>query len=172
VGRSQVVAVYPDAFRVMQGVIGASAHLERSCGATWALGPYGTKTGIGVLTGIVEALSRPFGAAMLRDIMLGWIRSRAFRGPGGVELDYATASGSSYVLGSDREESPLAEASRAMTWRGLFLFALQTRGLDMLGSESFVDRCEVLESRHRAVLGRPLMPFLRAIFLAGVVSSG
>jgi hypothetical protein len=113
--------------------------------------------------GIVEALSWPFDAAMLRDIMLGWIRSRAFRGPLVVEIDHAADSDSTDALGSDPEESPLAEASPAMIGRGLFRLALQTRGLDMLGSESFIDLCEVLESRHRVILGNAPVPFLLAM---------
>ena len=64
----------------MQGVIGASgasAHLERSCGATSAqLGPDRANTGVRVLTGIIQALSWPLGRVMLRDVILEWVHSQ------------------------------------------------------------------------------------------------
>ena len=105
---SQIVAgMYPYSFRVMQGVIGASgasAHLERSCGATWAqLGPHRTNTGTRVLTGIIQALSWPFGRVMLRDVMLDWVHSQPGLPRSAVDGDRRVDSDSSDLGGLDPE---------------------------------------------------------------------
>jgi hypothetical protein len=156
----QVMAsMYPDAFRVLQGLIGASGaspHIVVSVCSTWAqLGPQRTHTGIAPLRGIAVALSWPFGPALLRDLMLPWALGRSGSSPPpfaepGVDSDSRNLS-----LG-DLEEVGLPVAAPALVWRRLFRFTLGVMGFNLEGTDEFVEICHLLDRRYRSAVGRGL----------------
>jgi hypothetical protein len=147
----------PDSFRVLQGVVGASGaspHIERFRGSTWAqLDPHRTHTGIAPLRGIVMALSWEFGHDILGDIMLPWVLDRGGSSPPHV-VKPGDHSDSSHSSLGDLEQSQLAVAPPDVLWRECFRFALMTMGFNMEGTDEFVEICHLLDHCHSTVVGR------------------
>jgi hypothetical protein len=109
------------------------------------------------------ALSWPFGAAMLRDLMLPWALGRSGSSPPVFAEPGVDSDSSSLSLG-DLEEDGLPVAPPAPFWRGLFRFTLGAMGFNLEGTDDFVEMCQLVDRRYRSVVTKGPPEFVKAMF--------